>query len=686
MGYEYLEYYGLEAKRPMSAPISSEMHALDRSGEAKAGGFFANLKIGRKLALAFGFLVILTLLGGLVSYQGSRQASVNIDRTGDVRVPAALTASRAQANLLRMQADVRGYLALGEKQYRDGYAESAQAFEADLAELQRLSQESGAIDTARLAQINQEYPAWSAYPERLFALRDDQLDREPAYQTLVITGTLHAGQVLIDIKSLIELQKVREPSNNNQQLLGDMAKFQGNFASMLSALRGYTTTRNWIYQSEYSVNKTDNDNSWDTLVNKRLQMTPAQQDLLDNIAKNREAFLALPEPIFNILASPGWRLDLQMFSSEALPIAKNMQDLLSELVTDQEHLLAADLATGRRNLQLANRLILAAGAVALIVGLGAAYLSQKVIADPISKLTGVADQIRSGDLEAQAPVESKDEIGVLASTFNSMTAKLRQTLRQVRKEKKRADDLLEVVIPIGVELTTEKDFNRLLVKMLLEAQGFCRADTGALYLRPSQAEHLEFAIVRSNSRQVALGGTTGQTIPFAPLPLHLGEPGEAGQPHLVVRVAREGNALKIPDAREIPSSQVFNVDACDVLADYTFHSILALPLKNSDGQVLGVLQLINARDADTDTYVAFDQNLQQMMESFSSLAVAALDAYIREQALRKEINKLRIEIDEVKRQKQVEEIVGTDFFQSITSKAEELRQRRRQQGLKPSSE
>ncbi len=670
----------------MSAPISSEMPVLDRSANARVGGSFANLKISRKLALAFGFLVILTLLGGLVSYQGSRQASVNIARTGDVRVPAALTASRAQANLLRMQADVRGYLALGEKQYRDGYVESAKAFEADLAELQRLSQESGAIDTTRLAQINQQYQAWAAYPEKLFALRDDQLDREPAYQMLVVTGTLHAGEVVLNIKDMIELQSGREPTQENQELLGDMAKFQGNFASMLSALRAYTTTRNWIYQSEYSVNKTDNDNSWETLVDKRSQMTMAQQERLDKIAENREAFLALPGPIFEILDSPGWRLDLQMFSGEALPIAENMQNLLNQLVAGQEDLLSADLAAGRQDLQLSNRLILAGGAVALIVGLGAAYLSQKVIADPISKLTGVADQIRSGDLEAQAPVESGDEIGVLASTFNSMTAKLRQTLRQVRKEKKRADDLLEVVIPIGVELTTEKDFNRLLEKMLLEAQSFCRADTGALYLRPSQAEHLEFAIVRSSSKQVALGGTTGQPVPFAPLPLQLGKAEAPDQAHLVAQVALDGNALNIPDASGIPSSRIFNVDECDVLAGYAFHSILALPLKNSDGQVLGVLQLINARDPDADTAIAFDPNLQQMMESFSSLAVAALEAYIREQALRKEINKLRIEIDEVKRQKQVDEIVGTDFFQNITSKAEELRQRRRQQGLKPSSE
>jgi hypothetical protein len=58
-----------------------------------------------------------------------------------------------------------------------------------------------------------------------------------------------------------------------------------------------------------------------------------------------------------------------------------------------------------------------------------------------------------------------------------------------------------------------------------------------------------------------------------------------------------------------------------------------------------------------------------MMESYSMLAVAALEAYMREQSLQQQIQQLKIEIDEVKRQKQVSEIVDTDFFQDIQSRA-----------------
>ncbi len=43
---------------------------------------------------------------------------------------------------------------------------------------------------------------------------------------------------------------------------------------------------------------------------------------------------------------------------------------------------------------------------------------------PITRLTAIAEQVRAGDLRSRAKVESQDEIGVLAQTFNQMTAQL----------------------------------------------------------------------------------------------------------------------------------------------------------------------------------------------------------------------------------------------------------------------
>jgi hypothetical protein len=49
----------------------------------------------------------------------------------------------------------------------------------------------------------------------------------------------------------------------------------------------------------------------------------------------------------------------------------------------------------------------------------------------------------------------------------------------------------------------------------------------------------------------------------------------------------------------------------------------------------------------------------------------------REQSLRRQVEELRIEIDVAKRQKQVSEIVDSDFFQDLQTRARALRQRKR---------
>jgi GAF domain-containing protein/HAMP domain-containing protein len=72
-------------------------------------------------------------------------------------------------------------------------------------------------------------------------------------------------------------------------------------------------------------------------------------------------------------------------------------------------------------------IILLVIAVAVSLGLG------NIIAAPIQRLTQVASQISAGDLTVQAAAATSDEIGTLASAFNTMTSRLRETLDELEK-------------------------------------------------------------------------------------------------------------------------------------------------------------------------------------------------------------------------------------------------------------
>ena len=253
--------------------------------------------------------------------------------------------------------------------------------------------------------------------------------------------------------------------------------------------------------------------------------------------------------------------------------------------------------------------------------------------------------------------------------------------RALDQEHKRTDELLHVVIPIGVALSTEQDFDRLLEKIILEARSFCNADGGTLYLRTPD-DHLKFVVMSNASLNLALGGAGGQAIPFPPLPLHDETTGKPNNRNVACYVALSGASTSIADVYQAEGFNFSGAIDFDRKTGYRTQSCLAIPLKNSFGRVLGVLQLINAQDPATGQVIPFDPYLQEMMESFSLLAAAALEAYSREQDLKEQIEKLRIEIDEVKRQRLVNEIVDTDFFRDLRVKADAVRLGRRQRRVR----
>ncbi len=642
----------------------------------------SNLNIGRKLTLGFGILVSLTLLLVLLTYGAGTAATVRINQTDEVRVPTSIAASRAEANLLKMLSDVHVYLTLGDPQYRTSYAQHRTAFETDLDDLEALSPELGSLNSYRLEQLQAAFNQWVVLPDQLFELRDDQLEREPAYRLLVTEGLRYGGTVLIDLNTMIEEQGQRDPSERNVSQLADMANMQGSFGAMLSGLRGYVTTRNRAFRGEYEANLALNQFAWERLVAQRAYLTEGQQAMLDEVSQNRDAFLALPEQMFTTLESDRWREDLYLFRTEAVPVADTMLGLLTDMAMNQQEQLRTDLALGRQDLARANQQTLGVGVTALLLAMALALIIRENIAGPVRRLTQVAEQIGGGDLAVNAKVESEDEIGKLATTFNNMTHQLRRTLSQVRKEKRRADDLLNVVIPIGVDLSSEKDFNRLLEKMLVEAKTFCHAASGILYLR-TQEDELKHMIVRDDTTGQALGGSATRAASLAPLALY--EPD--GQPNdrlVAVHVALSGDTLNLNDI-EAADNFDFSLHGDPAMPSNTC-TLLGLPLRNSAGEVLGVLQLTNARDPESGEVIAFDVNLQQMMESFSSLAVAALEAYVREQRLRQEIQQLRIEIDEAKREAHVSAIVDSDYFQGLQTRVRNLRKRNRSAEPEPSDE
>ncbi len=199
-------------------------------------------------------------------------------------------------------------------------------------------------------------------------------------------------------------------------------------------------------------------------------------------------------------------------------------------------------------------------------------------------------------------------------------------LDQLRKEKDHSEQLVTLVIPIGISLMQERDFNRLLEKILVGAKGISEADGGTFYLLNEKRE-LEFVMLRNDSLRIEMGGTSGKPIPFPPLKLYNPETGKPNHSQVACHVALTGQSVNIPDAYNAEGFDFHGTKEFDKKTGYRSRSFLTTPLMNEFGKVIGVLQLINAQNANSSDVIPFDPTLQKSIESLAKLAAAALESY-----------------------------------------------------------
>ena len=182
---------------------------------------------------------------------------------------------------------------------------------------------------------------------------------------------------------------------------------------------------------------------------------------------------------------------------------------------------------------------------------------------------------------------------------------------------------LEQLNQIGVSLSRERDITRLLEGILLAAKSITGADGGTLYRVVDSGKALRFEILRTESLNVAMGGSSGVPINFPDLPLVL-EDGKPNDSLVAAYAAIHNQTVNIRDAYNEPNFDFAGTRKFDARNGYRSQSFLTVPMKDHEGEVIGVLQLINARLAGSDKVVAFSSSDQSLAESLASQAAIAL--------------------------------------------------------------
>ena len=175
---------------------------------------------------------------------------------------------------------------------------------------------------------------------------------------------------------------------------------------------------------------------------------------------------------------------------------------------------------------------------------------------------------------------------------------------------------------IGLALSKEKDMNKLLEMILLEAKRIANSDGGTLYMM-NDDNCLRFEILMTDSLDFHMGGTSGKEIPFYPVKLYTDD-GEPNNSMIAAYVGLTGETVNIKDAYKAKGFDFSGTKMFDEKTGYHSQSFLTVPLKNHEDEIIGVLQLLNAQKPKSNTIISFKSDIQTMVEALASQAAVAI--------------------------------------------------------------
>jgi signal transduction histidine kinase/DNA-binding response OmpR family regulator/HPt (histidine-containing phosphotransfer) domain-containing protein len=250
--------------------------------------------------------------------------------------------------------------------------------------------------------------------------------------------------------------------------------------------------------------------------------------------------------------------------------------------------------------QLAFTIALIGAAITLLIGVGVYVISRR-IAKPILAITETAAAVTAGDLDRTAPVTTNDEVGELAESFNTMTARLRGTLEGLEQRvAERTEELhvqnteLEALHETTLGVMDRLDVEELLGTLLERAGQLAGTPHGYIYLENEDGSAIENR-VSVGLLQEDLGRAVGHGEGLA------GRVWDSGEPLVVEDYdAWEGRSPTFPRGK--------------------IHALAGVPLQ-SGRRVVGVLGI--ARD--TSSARSFDEAEVELLQRFARLASIALD-------------------------------------------------------------
>ncbi len=482
-------------------------------------GFWGSLSLSRKLLISFSILFFFTLiiavitLSGLnrvtASYEDAFAQGIEVRRSSDHMIVSLLQARRAEKNfLLRWQSEGFG---TAYTNYVPTFLREVAAVRSEIGVLTLFAETASTASTGGVTQaeyiknINSLTLALNEYVQSFDAIvsayRERGFDENTGFQAELRSSASKIETIILEQDGLeqLEITYLQIRRNEKDYLLRGDQVYIDNIGKLVSQLKVQIADAEKLEAAE-------------------------KDELVSQLDTYITTFSALVELDKNIA----------IYNDNLIVSARAIEPLGSNLEVLGEQLAADDIKAAQANSTQTFTFSIITIFVVLIISTALAITLSSQITKPILALTNTAQEISGGKFDIQAQVNSSDEVGTLAQTFNIMTSRLGQAFADVNR---RAAELATVA-EVGTATATILEIDKLLQEVVNLSKERFNLYHSHIYLLDEAGENLVLA---------SGAGEPGRQMKAKGLSIPLKR-----EQSLVARAARERTGVTVNDVTKAP--------------------------------------------------------------------------------------------------------------------------------------
>ncbi len=240
---------------------------------------------------------------------------------------------------------------------------------------------------------------------------------------LLVMGT-------ISFVNLQRIEKANQLNSHTYEVILSLDAISKNLSDMESSERGFLITGNEQFLEPYNIGKNELESNYGHI--KSLVKVPQVLTYLDQIDQTKTQWLNFIQTLIDLrrsIAKGQGSMD-QLVQIVQQGQGKQYMDQIRKLIANckaAEGSLLTERSREAERAMIETRWALIIGTViACLFGVLIAYLITKLIADGIRKMVNAADRLAVGDVSVNVNMDSQDEVGMLAQSFNAMADNIRQ--------------------------------------------------------------------------------------------------------------------------------------------------------------------------------------------------------------------------------------------------------------------